>query len=157
MAAAIRIERDPAWWVAVAAHPAVKVSLLGLAPEAVGALCQRADMLPLAAAHGGFLFAAIDALGFMVELHTLFTPEGWGREAASAGKLALEAVFADGRRLVTTFEVAGQPRSRPPLSFGFAPAGAWRDTPIGPLRLWSLSAAAWDASPARRRLRPQQD
>lgn len=151
--AGLRIERDAAWWTAIARHPALGEALMGLPPEAVGALCRRADMLPLAATHGGFLFARDGALGFTAELHTLFTPAGWGREAARAGRSALSFVFAGGVQLVTTFEVAGRRRSRPPVSFGFSLAGDWRATPLGPLRLWSVSGAAWSASPAGQRHR----
>ncbi|MBA3811524.1 MAG: hypothetical protein H0X27_07765 [Caulobacteraceae bacterium] len=147
----IRLERDPAWWTAVAAHPAVAPMLGGLAsPEAIGALAGRADILPLAAEHGGFLFVRADALGFTCELHTLFTPEGWGREALTAGVQALGALWTCGYQLVTTFEAKGNPRSRPPRTFGFSQAGDWRETPFGVLRLWTLAKAAWEASPARR-------
>ena len=147
----IRIERDPAWWTAIAAHPAVAGALLGLAPEAVGALAARPDLLPLAADHGGFFFGRSDATGFSCELHTLFTPEGWGREVLLAALEAFSMVFSLGFSLVTTFEVEGNAKSRPPLTFGFAIAGDWRETPVGPLRLWILTREAWTASPARRR------
>ena len=147
----IRVERDPAWWAAIAAHPAVVGTLLGVGPELIGALCRRDDIMPLAADHGGFMFVLRDTLGFTCELHTLFTPEGWGREVLLAGVEALHAVFLAGYQAVTTFEVRENPRSQPPRSFGFHQAGDWRETPIGELRLWVLTRKAWEASPAQRR------
>ena len=147
----LRIERDPAFWTNVARHPAVRGALLGLAPERIGALAGRADMLPLAAEHGGFLFARADAMGFVAELHTLFTPEGWGREVMLAGVEAVNALWLAGYQLLTTFEMKDNPRSRPPRTFGFARAGDWRATPIGEARLWVLTRAAWIDSPAAKR------
>jgi hypothetical protein len=146
----IRIERDPAFWIAVASHPAVKPALLGLSPEKVGALARRAEMLPLAGEHGGFLFSRLDTLGFVCELHTLFTPEGWGREAFVAGAYALGVVWALGFQIIVTFEARANAKSRPPKTFGFRQAGDWRATPIGDLRMWALTQSAWNSSPARR-------
>ena len=152
MRGAIRVERDARFWERVAGHPAVAPTLMGLDPEAVGRLAGQPEVLPLAARHGGFLFARRDPAGFVCELHTLFTPEGWGREALVAGAAALGAVWLAGFQVVTTLEVQANPRSRPPLTFGFTRAGDWRATPIGPSRLWTLSRQAWEASPARRRV-----
>ncbi len=147
----IRVERDPAFWTGVAGHPALAGALMGISPEAVGAIAGRTEVLPIAARHGGFLFARSDPLGFIAELHTLFTPEGWGREALMAGKEAIGLVWLSGFSLVTTFEVETNPNSRPPKTFGFTRAGDWRETPFGNLRLWTLSRAAWAASPAAQR------
>ena len=147
----IAINRDPAFWTAIASHPALSGAMLGLDPEAVGALAVRADMLPLASEHGGFFFARMDVLGFTCELHSLFTPDGWGREVLIAGIEAINLVWTCGYQLVTTFEVEANPKSRPPRTFGFTQAGDWRETPLGSLRLWTLTRAAWIASPANRR------
>ncbi len=147
----IRVERDPAFWVGVAAHPALAGAMLDLAPEAVGSIALRADVMPLAADHGGFLFVKSDPLGFTCELHTIFTPEGWGREALMAGIQAIHAVWLCGYQNVTTFEVESNPRSRPPKTFGFIQCGDWRETPVGPLRLWTLNRLGWNQSPAARR------
>ncbi len=146
----IRIERDPVFWTRIAAHPAVAPVRMGLPPEMIGSLASRPDMLPLASEHGGFLFARLDALGFACELHTLFTPEGWGREALTSGIQALGAVWALGYQAILTFEVRANLRSRPPRTFGFVRAADWRTTPLGDLRLWTLTRSAWNASPARR-------
>ena len=146
----IRIERDPAFWARIASHPEVAPTLMGLSAEKVGALAGRPDMLPLAGDHGGFLFARLDALGFVCELHTLFTPEGWGRGALTAGVQALGVVWALGYQSILTFEVHANARSRPPRTFGFVQAAEWRATPLGDLRLWTLTPSAWETSSARR-------
>jgi hypothetical protein len=147
----IRIERDPAFWTAVAEHPAVMAKLGGVAPEAIGALASRREFLPIAAEHGGFLLQRRDELGFAWELHTLFTPEGRGRAAVAAGIEALGLMFGSNARLISTFEVSGNPHSRPWKGFGFAPAGDWALTPVGELRLWILTKAAWAESRTAKR------
>lgn len=148
--AMIRIERDPAFWASIAENPAVAATLGAATPAQVGALARLPHFLPLASEHGGFLFGRMDPLGFTCELHSLFAPEGWGREALVAGVRSIGFVWALGYQLVTTFEVQGNSRSRPPKTFGFTMAGDWRETPLGTLRLWTLTQAAWNASPARR-------
>jgi hypothetical protein len=147
----IRIERNPAWWAGIAAHPAVLATLGEVSPDDVGRLVARGDVLPLAADNGGYIFARGDPAGFVCELHSLFTPAGWGREALVAGVEAINAVWISGYQAVTTFEVQANPRSQPPRTFGFVRAGDWRDTRIGALRLWVLTKEAWIASPASRR------
>ncbi len=147
----LRIERDPAFWTAIAAHPALERLRHGLDPAVFGALAARPEMLPLAAEHGGFLFSALDGFGFARELHTLFTPEGWGREALTAGIEALGVIFAGPCQALLTYEVADNPRSRPPRTFGFVLAGDWRETGVGTLRLWVLTREMWIESPARMR------
>lgn len=149
----IREERDPAFWVKVASHPQVRETLFGVAPEDLAGHIGHPEMLPLASEHGGFLFAKVGSLDGVRELHTLFTPEGWGREVHRAGKEALEVVFGS-CDLVTTFEVLSNPRSRPPKTFGFQPASDERPSPFGPIRTWVLTRHAWEASPARRRSCP---
>ena len=143
----IRVERDPAFWAAVAGHPALRAVMGRMDPAQIAAVAVNPLALPLAAEHGGFIFLRADALGFVADLHTLFTPEGWGREALTAGIEAINAVWLCGYQIITTFEVKANPRSRPPRSFGFSQAGEWRQSPIGEIRLWSLSVSAWAASP----------
>ena len=147
----IRVERDPAFWEGVAGHPALAGALMGMSAEDVGRVATQGHVLPVAADHGGFFFARIDPLGFVAELHTLFTPEGWGREALTAGVQAINLVWLCGFQTVVTHEVETNPRSRPPKTFGFTQAGDWRETPFGSLRLWTLNETAWRASPANRR------
>jgi hypothetical protein len=145
------VERDPAFWEAVAAHPGLAGMALGLPPEGVAAIAARDDVLPLAAEHGGFFFRRTDPLGFVAELHTLFSPEGWGREALTAGIEAIGLVWLCGYQAVTTLEVAANARSRPPRTFGFTRCGDWRATPFGTLRMWMLTRSAWEASAAAKR------
>lgn len=144
----IRIERDPAFWTAVAEHPEVAARLgASISAASIAGVVGRDDVLPLASVHGGYLFVKRDPLGFACELHTLFTPEGWGREALEAAVIAFNAVFIAGYQVVFTFEAQANAKSRPPLSFGFRQAGGWRETPYGPMRAWTLTAEAWRASP----------
>lgn len=149
----IRIERDPAFWRAVAWHPAVRPCLLGMPPNEVGRQAIRTDVIPIAAEHGGFLIFRKDPLGFTVELHTLFTPEGWGREVHQAAWEALILIWRLGHQSLFTFEAANNPRSRPPLSFGFQACGPWRETPLGRLRQWTITQQSFAASPAANRRR----
>ena len=87
--AVIRVEKDPAWWAAIANHPAVKPCLsLSADPVDVSKMVLDPKVWPVASEHGGFLFFQRDGLGRCWELHTMFTPEGWGREVAEAAKAA---------------------------------------------------------------------
>jgi len=143
----IRVERDPVWWTDIASHPAVIGTLNGVAPATVGSLAARADIMPLASEHGGFMFVRQDAFGFVCELHTLFTPEGWGREVAAAAKEAFNAVFLCHYQAVVTLEVRANPRSQPPRSYwlhpgrGLAGKPGGRGAPVGadPRRVGSLA------------------
>lgn len=147
----IRIERDPEFWERIVSHPAIQPTLLGFGPDLVAELCVSPRALPFAARHGGYIFIRLDAAGFACELHSLFTPEGWGREAHQAGIEAAGAIWRRDFQIIQTLETTANPRSRPPRSFGFRPAGAFRPTPAGDARLWTLSRADWSASPASRR------
>jgi hypothetical protein len=147
----IRIERNPVFWEKVAAHPACAPALMGATPEAVGYMAGLPIVLPLAAEHGGFFFTRLDALGLVMELHTLFTPEGWGREVLTAAKAACHVVFGAGCQVMTTMEMADNPRSQPPRSFGFKAAGEFQETALGEARVWTLARSDWEASPAFRR------
>jgi hypothetical protein len=118
----------------------------------LAAILEDPRVTPLRAAHGGFFFVQLDALGRCLELHTLFKPEGWGRGALLAAKAAFLLMFERGADVIVTHEVAGNPRSQPPLSFRFQPAGAFRPALGASLRTWVLTRAAWEASPARRRM-----
>lgn len=118
----------------------------------IGALVSHPLVTPLRAKHGGFIFVRLDPLGRALELHTLFTPEGWGREVNATAKAAFDFVFAEGAQIVLTNQVEGNARSQPPRSFGFVRCGDFEPTPYGPrFRTWFLTRAAWEGSPARRR------
>lgn len=150
----IREERDPAFWQAVADHPEVAPHInLGLTGCDMTEVVGHAAVLPLATEHGGFLFLRLDAIGRVYELHTMYTPEGWGREVLLALKQAVAKVFDGGCQVITTYEVGGWWRSRPPKSFGFIRAGDFAAVAglSALLSTWILTSDAWDKSPARRR------
>lgn len=148
----IREERSAHFWTNVSEHPQVKPTTK-LDPSDWPLFLARADVRPFASDHGGHLFAAMDCLGRAWELHSLFRPEAWGREVNDALKAAL-TVLGDWD-VIVTHEVGGWWRSRPPLSYGFRRAGEFHASPLGDLRTWTLTRAAWNSSPARRRWRSQ--
>ena len=150
----IREDRDPDFWSAVYEHPAVKPHV-GLGQDIDMAAIVKSDQVtPFRAEHGGFLFVRLDGLGRVFELHTMFTPEGWGREALTALKAAVSEIFDRGAQLITTYEVEGNRRSQPPVSFRFQPAGdfAFADELNATIRTWMLTRTAWEGSPARSRM-----
>jgi len=108
-----------------------------------------ANAIALRAEHGGFIFLQSDSFGRAYELHTLFTPEGWGREAFQAAREAFDYIF-ERADLVVTHET-DHPQSRPPKTFRFTRLGERHDTPNGAVRLWMLTRDAWLNSPARSR------
>jgi hypothetical protein len=112
-------------------------------------LVVREDILPLASKNGGFILRRLDSFGLALELHTLFTPAGWGREVASAAKAMFVTAFETATLIVTHETI--HPQSRPPLSYGWKPLGGGESL-IGPIRLWILTKDAWETSPAGRRL-----
>lgn len=150
----IREERDPAFWIEVATHPEVEPHItFGGSIDRLPEVITQPHVTPLASANGGFLFVRIDAIGRVHELHTVYRPEGWGREVLIAAKAAFQRMFESGAQLITTYEVFGWWRSRPPLSFGFKPCGDFAPAPDMPdLRTWILTRDAWCASAAHRRM-----
>lgn len=144
----IREERSGDFWRGVVEHPKVAHVLMGL-PLDIGDLVSHERVIPLASENGGFLFCQLDGLGRVFELHTLFKPEGWGREVSTAAKEAFAEMFAKGARVITTYEVEGW--TAPPLSFGWRTAGEFSPSSLGNLRTWVLTLDGWEASPARRR------
>lgn len=101
---------------------------------------------PFRTENGGYLLVQLDALGRVFDLHAAYLPEGFGREAHGALKACLAAL--QGWQLINATEVERNGSSRPPLSFGFRPAGPMS----GGYRTWCLTRAAWEQSPARRRM-----
>lgn len=144
-------QRDPAFWRAVVSHPAVEGALLGHNPDFLDGLIANPAVLPLASKHGGLVFVGRDAFGKVYELHSMFTPEGWGREVSACAKQAFERIFDAGADLVFTHEQVGQWRTRPPKSFGFVTMGEPFEHELGCFRLWGLSALNWQKSVARER------
>lgn len=154
----IRFERDPAFWTWVASHEEVLATIYGQDPSFIGALAENPLVTPLAAQHGGYLLTQLDAFGFTVEAHSLFTRPGWGREAVLAARDTLAFAFGVAPlpgtdlmmprpvQVVVTQEVRGNLRSRPWKGIGFARAGDWRATPYGDMRAWVLTREAWIAA-----------
>jgi len=79
----------------------------------------------------------------------MFTPSGLGLEANAVLKHSLRTLFYTAHLILVT--ETENPRSRPPLSFGFRPSGEPTATTIGPLKTWVLTRTAWERSPAYRR------
>lgn len=148
----IRIENDPEFWTKIASHPEVKSALFGLSLEEFRQFLLSDRITPLADEHGGFIFIDSGGTGCVSEFHTLFTPEGWGREVTLAAHEAVKWIFNTNVRLLITYEQLENPRSKPPRSFGFTPHGDFVDSLIGPLRIWSLGIDSWLLSPVYRRL-----
>lgn len=144
-------QRDPAFWRAVIEHPAVKPHVtLGRAFD-IGPLVANARVLPLASENGGFLMVQLDGVGRVYELHTMFRPEGWGREVLLALKDACELLMCErGAQILTTYEVGGNKRSQPPKTFRFQAAGEFEACDLGSFKSWVLTKADWLTSPARR-------
>lgn len=145
------VEDRTGFWDEIAAHPEVKPHL-GAGEGDLSAFVQLPVVTPLRSQNGGFLFARLDSFGRVYELHTLYRPEGWGREVLEAAKEAFAQMFARGAQAVVTYEAADWWRSRPPKSFGFRPAGDFAPAGDLSLRTWILTADAWAQSPAFRRM-----
>ena len=145
----IREERSPEFWRDVMDHPAVCHVKMGL-PVPIEAMVAHDSVTPLASENGGFLFCRLDGLSRVFELHTMFKPEGRGREVSAAAKEAFARMFEGGAKIITTYEIEGW--TAPPLSFGWRSAGDFEPTAYGPVRTWVLTLEAWNRSPAHRRL-----
>lgn len=148
----IRIERDPEFWRGILAHPDVRHVMRGIDPgAALDAVIRNSTVQPVAAEHGGWLFVQMDPFGRVFDLHAAFTPEGCGREAVDTLKHGLEALNPD---CCFVFETDDEPRSRPPLSFGFRRSGVPHYEPMlgTNVTTWVLTREAWEASPVRRRM-----
>lgn len=135
--------RDLTFWTRIASHPEVAPYLGFEGAIDFSEIIAHPSVLPLASKNGGYLFARLDGFGGVWELHSLFTPEGRGKEALAAGKEALAMV--PGWSMITTYSSADNWRSRPPRSFGFKPSND-----VGDRTLWFLTRQAWESSPAHR-------
>ena len=151
-------DRDPTFWERIASHPEVAPHVALGKEFKVGELVGHPSVTALRAAHGGFLFVRLDGLGRVYELHTMFTPLGWGREVSQSAKEAFDLMFARGAQVITTYEVADWWRSRPPRTFRFQSAGGFEQAlELGvALKTWVLTRDAWSSSPAGRRFACQQ-
>lgn len=147
------IRRDVAWWDAVATHPEVAPHVfMGLGPVSVAPLVAPESSFPMASINGGLIFSALDNLGFVYELHTLYKPEGWGREVHAHAKECFRDMMARAS-VIVTHEQEGVAQTRPPLSFGWRQAGDFREVGLPRrLRMWSLTKEAWMTSPVGRKI-----
>lgn len=145
--------RDVAFWDRIAQHPQVAPHIfMGKAPQSLAPLIENPACRPYASEHGGVIFGPVDHLGMVVEMHTLFTPEGWGREVAINGKAFVQDVFRS-VSLILTHEQEGHWRSRPPRSHGWQACGDYTDAGMAcRLKLWALTRDAWSASPVGRKM-----
>ncbi len=142
----VAINRDASFWERIANHPDVAHVMFGQVVDfsSVEAEC----VYPYAAVNGGYIFVRLDPFGRIYDLHSLFTPEGWGREAFQT---AIEVLaLLPGWQVITTYHT-GHKQSKPPASFGFRPAGAFCETPFGNWQTWLLTRDAWEASPVYKR------
>ena len=148
--------RDVQFWDSVACHEAVAPHVfMGSEPRSIGSLIENERNLPFASENGGVLFVGLDALGMVREMHTMYRPEGWGREVAINGKSFVQEVFQTAS-LIMTHEQEGNWKSRPPLSHGWKPSGDYCDIGLScRLRLWVLTKDAWIASPVGRKMQCQ--
>lgn len=148
----ITLDASPEFWRGVVSHPEVKPFVTLGHDVDIGPFVSDPRVTCLRSMHGGYLFLNLDGLGRVFDLHAMFTPAGWGREASSTLKAALTRMFAWGAQVITSLEPIQNPHSRPPLSFGFRPAGDFALTSGLYLRSWVLTRAAWEQSPAHRRM-----
>jgi hypothetical protein len=150
------INRDVAFWDRIAQHPEVAPYIfMGREPETLAPLIENPAFQPYASDNGGLIFGPVDHLGFVLELHTLYTPEGWGREVAVHSKAFFQDVFRTAS-LIVTHEQENHWRSRPPRSHGWQASGDFKEVGMAcRLKLWTLSREAWSASPAGRKMQCQ--
>lgn len=146
------IRRDVAFWDRIASLPEVAPHIfLGKGPQSLGPVIENPAVRPYASENGGLIFSPADDHGFVMDLHTLYAPEGWGREVAKFSKLAFADIFRTAS-LILTHEQEGYWRSRPPRSHGWQACGDYTDCGFPRrLKLWSLSREAWNASPIGRK------
>lgn len=145
--------RDVQFWDAVATHESVAPHIfMGMEPTTLAPLILKENCLPLRSEHGGVILVALDHFGLVREMHTLYTPEGWGREVATNGKLFMQEAFKD-TEVIFTHEQEGNWRSSPPKSHGWKSTGNFCYVGMPKrLKLWMLTRDAFYASPVGRKL-----
>lgn len=147
------INRNVAFWDDVASHPEVAPHIfLGMEPQSLSILVDDDRNLCLASENGGCIFVSLDHLGQVWEMHTMYKPEGWGREVARAGKAFIAKVFECGS-VILTYEQEGNWRSVPPKSHGWKAAADYCAVGLPKrLKMWILTREAWSNAPVNRRL-----
>lgn len=150
------INPDPVFWDGVASHPQVSPHVfMDREPESLAPLLEMQGVIPMASENGGILFMTRDPLGMVYEMHTMYKPEGWGREVAKAAKTFMHEMFKTASVLVTQ-EQEGNWRSCPPKSHGWQIAGDYCNVGLSKrLRMWVLTKQAWMASPVGRKMQCQ--
>lgn len=142
----MRIERNPSFWREIASHEDVSHITCG---EVVSFEEVALDnVMPYACECGGYIFIRLDPFGRIYDLHSLFTPVGWGVTAYNLGVEALNTL--PDWQVITTYQTE-HPQSRPPKSFGFQAAGDFSPTPYGLWKTWVLTRTSWESSPAFKR------
>lgn len=147
------INRDASFWDEIAQHPEVSPHVfMGRKPDTLSPIVEHPGVLPLSSQNGGLLFIGIDPLGMVRELHTMYRPEGWGREVAVNSKAFIAQAFEE-CSLITTNEQEGYWRSQPPKCQGWVSSGDFREVGLGKrLRLWVLTKEAFFASAVGRKM-----
>ena len=145
--------RDVHFWDSIAQHESVAPHVfMGVTPYSLAVLINNEANIPHASENGGVLFVAVDGLGLVKEMHTMYRPEGWGREVAINGKAFVNEVMKESV-LIITHEQEGNWRSSPPKSHGWKPCGDYCYVGLPKrLRLWALTQEAWRASPVGRKM-----
>ena len=148
--------RDVAFWDSLAHHPDVAPHIfMGMEPVTLASLILNEDNLPLRSEHGGVILTAVGSFGMAREMHTLYHPDGWGREVAKNGKLFMREAFKS-CQVILTQEQEGNWRSVPPKSHGWKSVGDYCYVGMPKrLKLWMLTKEAFEASPVGRKLQCQ--
>lgn len=135
---------DAEWWDEIAAHPEVAPHIfLGHPPFSLSLLLDQPGAFGLKSENGGCIFIPRDPLGMVLEMHTLFRPEGWGREVAKVVRSFMQTAF-ESASVILTHEQEGHWRSRPPKSHGWVPCADYQDVGLPRrLRLWALTREGW--------------
>lgn len=145
----LEVNRSIDFWTKIVEHPSVGASL-GMTTQEFINCVTHPRVTPLASENGGYLVIDL-GIGLIAEFHAVFTELGWGREVFNTGCELVERVFKD-HDILTTYEIAENRNSRPPLSFGFKSENRWINTFNGDLKLWYLTKSRWADSPVYRRM-----
>lgn len=148
------INRDVQFWDSISSHVEVAPFVfMGVPVQSLDVLIVNENNEPFASKNGGVLFVKTDHLGSIYEMHTMFRPEGWGREVAVTGAKALHHIFSKAL-LVFTYEQEGHWQSRPPKSHRWKSSGDFVDQGLSKrLKLWYLTRDDWLSSPVGKKIR----
>lgn len=155
MGAKLITDKRPAkFWNEIESDPGIATATLGNAMS-LAELAAHPSVSTFTGPNGGYL--AIDLIppqGRFVEIHSIFRPAGWGREALQIARETCQILFERGVVLITTFQPESEWRSKPPASFGFRPISEF--VPIAGFsknaRTFILTKDMWLSSPASKRI-----